>query len=354
MRLVHAGGLALALGLEQDQGGGDRDVQGLGHAHHRDDDLCVDGGQCLGTDPELFRAHDDSSGPGVVGLAEVDGAVGKMRGIELEAGCAQLGQAADCLAVADQLDPALGPLGGVVQGRDAAGRWHGVGAHHADGIAGTQDGSDVMRLVNPLHEDGQVDLATGGNGLNAGFAFGRHRGMVLPMSFVHRILAGLVVLLASIQASADEPDFEAFTSLIGQTLAAAGPGAYIGDRSELYRYTPDGWEIQMMTVWAETRWHLLALRLHHPDRIEEEDGEFHQRYRRLLAAIDRDRVPDLVLPVLIDVPPPSYLPAVPDELRGRSFRMDGFWYQARWINAGGVDMDASWALRSYELVAEPD
>ncbi len=173
------------------------------------------------------------------------------------------------------------------------------------------------------------------------------------MSVWHRILSGLLLLSAGSVAVAEEPDFEAFTRLIGQTLASAGPGAYIGDRSELYRFTPDGWEIQMMTVWTETRWHLLALRLHHPDRIEEDEGEFHRRYRELLAAIDRDRVPELILPVLVDVPPPAYLPAVPDELRGRSFRMDGFWYQARWLNAGGVDEDAEWALRSYELVAEP-
>ncbi|TVQ35954.1 MAG: hypothetical protein EA370_08855 [Wenzhouxiangella sp.] len=173
------------------------------------------------------------------------------------------------------------------------------------------------------------------------------------MSALYRITAGLVLFMASALAVAEPPDFEAFTSLIGQTLATTGPGTYIGDRSELYRYTPDGWEIQMMTVWNETRWHLLALRLHHPERIDEDDGEFHQRYRRLLAALDRDRIADLEMPVLIDVPPPTYFPMVPDELRGRRFTMDGFWYQARWINDGGVDEDARWALRSYELVAVP-
>jgi hypothetical protein len=44
---------------------------------------------------------------------------------------------------------------------------------------------------------------------------------------------------------------------------------------------------------------------------------------------------------------------LPEELRSRQFDIDQFWYQAHWINVGGFDEDAQWALRSFELVAKP-
>ncbi|TVR96525.1 MAG: hypothetical protein EA418_05305 [Wenzhouxiangellaceae bacterium] len=177
--------------------------------------------------------------------------------------------------------------------------------------------------------------------------------MVLPMASSIRTMILLPLLACVLAVRAGEPDFEEFTALIEATLRDTGPGIHIGDRSELYRYSADGWELQLMAVWSETGWHLLALRLHHPQRIAEDDGEFHARYRRLLAGIDRDRVADLKLPELFEVPPPDYLPALPGELRGRRFSLGGFWYQARWINDGGVDENASWALRSFEVVAVP-
>jgi hypothetical protein len=165
------------------------------------------------------------------------------------------------------------------------------------------------------------------------------------------VLTGL--LMPSTAPAADDPEFDEFTALIERTLAVTGPGAYPGDRSELYRFTESGWEIQMMTLWDGERWQLLALRLHHPQRIEQVEGQWQERYDNLLAGLDRNHLPDLDLPELIDVPAPDYSPALPDELRSRRFNYAGFWYEVRWFNSGGVDERAEWSLRSYELVALP-
>lgn len=150
-----------------------------------------------------------------------------------------------------------------------------------------------------------------------------------------------------------DPDFPAFSELIDQTLASNGPGVNTGDRSELYRYTQDGWELQLFSAWSGERWLLLALRLHHPARIERGPGQWQDRYHRLLADFSPDWLAAMELPELIDVPPPDYNPAVPEELRSRRFTYEGFWYEARWFNSGGVDDDAVWSLISYDLVAKP-
>ncbi len=164
----------------------------------------------------------------------------------------------------------------------------------------------------------------------------------------------LLMLLGSPSVGAEEdPPFDEFMALIERTLDTTGPGNQAGDRSELFRYTETGWEVRMMTLWDGDQWRLLALRMHHPERITEIEGQWQERYERLLASIDRERLPELPLPDLFDVPPPDYNPALPEELRSRRFTHDGFWYEVRWYNAGGVDDRARWAIRSYELVALP-
>lgn len=176
--------------------------------------------------------------------------------------------------------------------------------------------------------------------------------MVLRMRLRWIILS--LALAWSLSAWAeDDPAFEEFMGLIEQALEAAGPGNQEGDRSELFRYTESGWEVRMMALWDGTRWQLLALRMHHPDRIAEAEGQWQERYAALLAGIDRNNLPELLMPDLFEVPPPSWNPAMPEELRSRRFTHAGFWYEVRWYNAGGIDDNARWALRSYELVALP-
>lgn len=170
-----------------------------------------------------------------------------------------------------------------------------------------------------------------------------------------RLWLYLVILTAfSLATSAvrgqDDPDFTTFSDLIEQTLASNGPGVNPGDRSELYRYTSDGWELQLFSAWSGERWLLLALRLHHPGRIERGPGQWQDRYDDLLAEFSPDWLAEMELPELIDVPPPDYNPAVPEELRSRRFTYEGFWYEARWFNSGGVDDEAAWSLISYDLV----
>lgn len=169
------------------------------------------------------------------------------------------------------------------------------------------------------------------------------------------VFAVLLVMVRPAWASEpdQDPDFDQFMLIMQQALDTAGSGNHPGDRSELYRYTDDGWEMQMMTVWDGEGWLLLALRLHHPARIDEVEGQWQQHYDRLLARLSRDMLEALSLPELFDVPAPGWNPAVPGELRSRRFTFQGFWYEVRWINRGGLDDFAEWALRSYELVALP-
>ena len=175
--------------------------------------------------------------------------------------------------------------------------------------------------------------------------------MVAPMksNSIRYLLTAL--LLAVLPIATEQPDFEQLTDLINRTLVSTGQGVHPGDRSEIYRVAPDGWEIQMMTIWAGDDWKLLALRLHHPDQAPSETGEWHERYAHLLQSMDRGQVADFIVPELVEVPPPSFIPALPGELRSRRFAYQGYWYKARWINDGGLDDRAHWTLRSYELVA---
>jgi len=51
----------------------------------------------------------------------------------------------------DQFDPALSPLGRVIERGVAAAGGNGVSPHHADDVAGTQRRVQVVRFVDPLH-----------------------------------------------------------------------------------------------------------------------------------------------------------------------------------------------------------
>jgi hypothetical protein len=169
------------------------------------------------------------------------------------------------------------------------------------------------------------------------------------------LVLALMLLLAPPPArpqAVAEPDFRALTQLIAASVQGNGPALEQGDRTELYRFTPEGWEVQMFAVWSGHRWLLLAAHVSHPDRARYGQGEWESRYRTLLQNYHPDWVDRLRLPDLFEVPPPDYNPAVPDEIRTRRFAWQGYWYEARWFNSGGVDDAASWSLVSYDLVAE--
>lgn len=165
--------------------------------------------------------------------------------------------------------------------------------------------------------------------------------------------AWLLVLMATGAQAATEPDFDALGAQIDSALQGAGSGGQTGERIELDRFAPDGWEIRISAAWDGSSWRVLALRLHHPERIEHAPANWLARYRALLVELPTVDFDELVAPELFDVPPPAYLPALPGELRTRQFEFESFWYQASWTNAGGVDEFARWELRSLELVAVP-
>ncbi|MEE4296097.1 MAG: hypothetical protein V2J20_05720 [Wenzhouxiangella sp.] len=136
-------------------------------------------------------------------------------------------------------------------------------------------------------------------------------------------------------------------------LEETGSASHLGERTELIRFAPAGWEVLISAAWDGERWRMVALRVHHPERTETEPGAWAERYRALWTELDPDRIAEINPPELFEVPPPRFLPALPEELRSRQFDIDQFWYQAHWINVGGFDEDAQWALRSFELVAKP-
>lgn len=168
-----------------------------------------------------------------------------------------------------------------------------------------------------------------------------------------RPACALFGIVLSCSLAAAEPDFADFFALIDASLAESGAGGYPGERIDVYRRAESGWEIQIIAAWDGAGWRLLALRLHHPDRIEAADERWLERYELLLASLEVEDLEALEEPELFEVPAPAFLPAWPEELRARQFSIGSFWYQARWFNAGGLDEEARWALRSFELVAHP-
>lgn len=168
-----------------------------------------------------------------------------------------------------------------------------------------------------------------------------------------RLAIALISMCSSLSVAAQDPDFAEFLTLTESALAETGSASYLGERTELIRFAPDGWQVLISAAWDGERWRMVALRVHHPDRAPSEPATWAERYRTLWAELDPDQIADIDPPELFEVPPPRFMPALPDELRSRQFDIDQFWYQAHWVNAGGFDEDAQWALRSFELVAKP-
>jgi len=170
---------------------------------------------------------------------------------------------------------------------------------------------------------------------------------------VKRLALSCAALLLSLHATAQDPDFDAFLGLIESALGQTGEASFAGEKTELVRYTEDGWELLMTAAWDGQQWRLLALRLHHPDRIDAPDQRWANQYQALLHELEPQQIEQIEPPALFEVPPPGFMPAFPEEFRSRQFNIGLYWYQARWINTGGFDQDAEWSLRSYELVARP-
>ncbi|MFP4209033.1 MAG: hypothetical protein ACLFSC_10270 [Wenzhouxiangella sp.] len=168
---------------------------------------------------------------------------------------------------------------------------------------------------------------------------------------MNRLALASAALLISVQLNAQAADFDHFIDLIDTALAGAGSASHAGERTELVRFAEDGWEILISAAWDGSQWRLLALRLHHPEQIDAPDRRWSEQYQALLAELEADRIGHIEPPELFEVPPPDFLPVLPEELRARQFDLGQFWYLARWVNTGGFDQDARWALRSYELVA---
>lgn len=171
-----------------------------------------------------------------------------------------------------------------------------------------------------------------------------------------RLLASLALLgwcLAITAAAETTPDFDQIETQVFSALQAAGVGGQPGERIELDRFSPDGWEIRISAAWDGESWRPLALRLHHPERVDLPDPSWLERYNSLLAGLEPDHLAGLQAPQLFEVPPPAFLPMLPEETRSRQFVFDGFWYRASWRNVGGPDEFARWRLRSFELVADP-
>ncbi len=167
------------------------------------------------------------------------------------------------------------------------------------------------------------------------------------------LAAALVSIFLTLSALAETPEFEEFLALTQSALDETGKASFPGERTELIRFAPGGWEVLISAAWDGEKWRMLALRVYHPERTRTEIRAWTERYQALWTKLDPDRISDINPPELFEVPPPSFLPALPEELRSRQFNIDQFWYQARWINVGGFDQDAQWALHSFELVAKP-
>ncbi len=177
------------------------------------------------------------------------------------------------------------------------------------------------------------------------------------MTSLCRHIAFLLVLVLSapsmVRAEAERLDYDDMVLMLQQALNHAGPGHRAGDRSELFRQR-GAWQMTLTVVWLGESWLPLVLEVRHedePDRPRER--EWKDRQSALLGSLDRDRLDELLWPDLLGVDAPGWNPALPEEYRRRRFTHEGFWFELSWINQGGFDDSADWALRSYRAVALP-
>jgi len=96
----------------------------------------------------------------------------------------------------------------------------------------------------------------------------------------------IAALLISQQAGAQDPDFDAFLDLTNSALDQAGNASVPGEKAEWVRYTEEGWQLLMSAAWGGEQWRLLALRIHHPDRIEAPDQRWIEQYQTLLQELE--------------------------------------------------------------------
>ncbi len=172
--MIATGQLALALRLVEDGGSGHRDVEGLHHAHHGDDDMVIGQGQRLFTDAVFLLSHQNGGRFGVVDGAKIDRAVGEVGCQDLHAGGFQLGDCAADIRVQFYIHPVLAAAGGALALVDPGFGPDGVYPVDTDGIGGTHDGGQIVRFVDLFHADGQIELTLGQHVGDALEAFGGH------------------------------------------------------------------------------------------------------------------------------------------------------------------------------------
>ena len=146
----------------------------MDHARHRDHDVPVGELKPLRRDAVQLGAHHDRGRAGVVDVPEVDRCFRRVGCEEREPLLVQMGRGGFDVVVPPDVDPLLRACGGpVVEVEPAVGRHH-VRSQHTGCITIPQDRREVVRLVDPVHEDGQVRLPSAQRPADAGEALRGH------------------------------------------------------------------------------------------------------------------------------------------------------------------------------------
>lgn len=155
---VHARGLTLSHGLVQHNGTGDRNIERLGHTHHRDFDLLVGLGQSSVADAKQLGAHHQGGRARVTQCPVILRFITKMGGHQLEAPLSEVSTCGLERVMGSHFDPFFRALGGFPVNAQAIIPGHGMQLIDPDCITGPDDGREITGLVQVLSQNCQVRL----------------------------------------------------------------------------------------------------------------------------------------------------------------------------------------------------
>jgi hypothetical protein len=151
-----ASGLPLPERLEQQCGCGDRHVQRLHHASHRDENRLIHERSGFLGQPPFLRTQNEGAGAGEVTVAIVACIHAQVGAVKPKTMILEMAHCTADVGMVMQWHPALASLGGAVEGAGPAAEADCMGFQNPHGVAAAQNRREVVGFFHMLHQHGQI------------------------------------------------------------------------------------------------------------------------------------------------------------------------------------------------------